>query len=211
MNESRLIAWLKRVPPTAALLEVRRDTISGPQLIASYRRDELDAAGGAEELLRATQDDCDDLGAARARYELCWLDASGRVLQSKPVVCEPSETIAAATGPTDTVFDRVKTQDPSAHGLTVALMRHLEVRERMYHSGMAVVIRTAMDTLRDQRGENAELRKENQVLRQQLRRTEDKVGDEAAAAEQIARAEAWNKVTDILSEHVLPKLLERLH
>jgi hypothetical protein len=66
-----------------------------------------------------------------------------------------------------------------------------------------------MDTLRDQRGENADLRTENRVLRQQLRRSEKGAdGDlaEAESAEAVARAEAWNKVADVCTQ-LLPTVL----
>jgi hypothetical protein len=212
MNASRLAAWLRRIPERATRCEIRWDSVNGKQSIASYTRPDLEREG-VEELLRATQDHCDDLGSSRARYEIVWLDDDGQVLSTKAIVCDLSSD-GDAERDDRTIFENVKTEDASSHGLTIALMRHLEVRERMYHSGMAVVVRTAMDTLRDQRGENSELRSENRTLRQQLRRSSERGGDgdqsEADTAETVARAEAWNKVTDAFTQLVLPQLMRNL-
>jgi hypothetical protein len=210
MNASRLTAWLRRIPDRATQCEIRWDSVNGAQVIASYTRADLERQG-VEEILRATQDHCDDL-ESRARYEVVWLDDSSVVLATKAIKCDVSDDSDADEDDRN-VFEGVKTEAATSNGLTIALMRHLEVRERMYHSGTAVNIRTAMDLLRDQRGENGELRNENRLLRQQLKRTE-KGGDgeqsEADTAETVARAEAWNKVTDAFTQLVLPQLMRNL-
>jgi hypothetical protein len=214
LNESRLTAWLRRIPVGAHRLEIRRDGVGGRTVVASYERAELEQLGGVAELLVAIQEDCDDLGSGRARYEVVWLSEAGRELACKPCLCQLSAGAQREQGiDAEDVYDRVAgRQDPSAHGITIALMRSMEVRERMWASSNATVIKTALDMLRDQRAENSDLRAENKSLRQVLRKTEDgsTLTAEAAAAEHVAKAETWNKLGELIQQH-LPTLLERLH
>lgn len=202
MSPSRLAAWLSRVPASAARLELRYDSLGGPIALAGYARTDVDGTA-AEVLLETAQDHCETV-RLRCSFQIVWLDAEGRALATKPVRCEPEDSLAeprlagAGDAPKETA-----TMD----GLVGQLMRHVENRERMLNLALGTNLKMMHDQLRDARAEADSLRAELRVARQRAKEVE---AGETTDAETEARSEAIAKVADAVVTHLVPLAAARL-
>jgi regulator of replication initiation timing len=191
------------VPPPAVRLELRHEAVSGIQTLASWQRSELDTRMGADVILLAAQDHCEDQ-ERRTRYECVWLDANDHVIATKAIRCEPeegeqNERMAGAGDPPK--------EDATMGGIVGQLMRHVENRERMLNIALSTNLKTLVDQLRDARGEADALRTENRLLRARVQEAEL---DESDDIESVARADAMAKVADAVVTHIVPLAAARL-
>jgi hypothetical protein len=199
---------MQRVPPDAVRLELRHESISGVQVIASWQRAELEhASTSADLILAVAQDHCEDQ-ERRTRCECVWIgEKPERVLATKGVRCEPSEKYDE---PTPVGSGSAPKEDPTIGGLTAQLMRHVENRERLLNIALSTNLKTLTDQLRDARTEADSLRGELRQERQRSREREQLAEDEDSNSESIARAEAMAKVADAVVTHLVPLAAARL-
>lgn len=207
-SPARLAQWLQRVPPAADRLELRYDAISGPQVLTTFLRAELEnlATGQlAESLIESAQDQAE---ASRARISLSvvWLDAAGRVLATKPLREEPAND-NGELAPLKGAGEPPK-EPASTDGIVAQLMRHVENRERMLNLALGTNLKLMHDQLREARNEADQLRVELRLARQRVKEVEDGGGGETIEGE--ARAEAVMKVTDAVVHELVPLLAARL-
>ena len=208
---SRLEVWMRRVPDTAALLELIYVSQAGEERLAEWRgplakratskargkATGADLAGvnlGATEELAAdvmaqAQAHCDGIDA-RARYSVVWRDATGSPLTTTTVKCAPQHPGAG--------------EDSSPSGQIAQLQRHLEATQRMHIQSMASVLDgfdRLMSTL-SERNRHLEDRLSGFDL-ERLQADVVKVEGEAVRTQSLAA------LVETLTEQVLPRVVER--
>jgi hypothetical protein len=213
VSPSRLLAWLARVPPTAARLELRHEGLNGVVTLAAMERAEAAGVGNVADTLIDVAQDFTDSAEARCRFSVVWLDSSERVIATKPIRCAPtddddddddgvSQQIAGAGRPPK--------EEATSAGIVAQLMRHVENRERLLNIALGTNLKLMHDQLREARAAEDQLRAELKAARARVRDVEEAAGTEVSDAETEARAAAYVKVSDALVQHLIPLAAARL-
>lgn len=197
VNESRLQAWLDKAPSLAKALELRWDSMSGPIVVQRWELDELERQG-ATLIAEAALDHCEDL-EGRARYEVVFVDASGRSLKTKAIRLD--STPANDNAEESAFIDPKETRN--ADGLTAMFMRHVETNQRLHNVAEANILKFYRDALTDARAELQLLREENKELRRKWKAAESKADGETDI-ESEAKAAAYEKLGDAVATYLIP-------
>ena len=208
---SRLEVWMRRVPDTAALLELIYVSQAGEERLAEWRgpmakratskargkATGADLAGvnlGATEELAAdvmaqAQAHCDGI-EARSRYSVVWRDTSGSPLTTTTVKCVPQQPGAG--------------EDSSPSGQIAQLQRHLEATQRMHIQSMASIL-DGFDRLL------TTLSERNRHLEDRLSGVDlERLQAEVVKVEGDAvRTQSMAALVETLTEQVLPRVVER--
>jgi hypothetical protein len=188
-----------RAPAAAVRLELRWESLSGTQTLVACTRDEI-STQTADQFIEVAQDHCDSV-SARVSFTVVWLDASERVIGSKPMRCQPSEEDEDDLEPALAGAGRPPKEEANAAGIVAQLMRHVENRERMLNIAIGTNLKLMHDQVREARASEDALRIELRLMRIRIKEAEN---DNAQDAESEARGEAIAKVADAIVTHVIP-------
>ncbi len=196
MTPDKLESWLRRERRGAVRLRVVATEITGVVPVMEWAGEEIrESVSPAEEVFRACADYCDSKGEP-VQFRIEWLRADG-------TACGNCFHKHAPLEETDTNV-RASEAGLSQGNLVQWVLNRDVMRERIMVGALGTIIQgfqTALSTLSQQ---NAEQGRQLTLQAQQLAayRTSDpsaaaEESTEEARAESIARAGAWNKLSEI--------------
>lgn len=201
MGPDRIRAWLGRVPKGGERIQIVFEALGNRECVASWSSDELAGGDGAQLVLDACQEHCDDYGSP-TRYSLQWVDATDKPLQSKVIKCSPQDG-------EDRSFGRTP-EDATAAGVLGQVLRHQEVMARMYVGAQSGVLANMQQLLSLQARQIETMQVDLKEAQRRVRAAETKAAaqaegtEEAAMVEAQAKADAWGRVSEALAAHVVP-------
>ncbi|NIP95446.1 MAG: hypothetical protein GWO24_19190 [Akkermansiaceae bacterium] len=186
MNFARLAKWYGRLPlPQVEKLSLFYVGVQGEEPVRNWRPREMPQGASErqllEEILEVAQEDCNEREFA-SRYLLRALGEADAELQSLVMKNKPD-------GSTDPEYG-----DPSGSGIVAQCLRHNEAFARMIIGSMRGVLDAQTQIISMQS-------EQIKALRQAAQAREEATGDDP---ESIAKAEALIKLSDAVSEHVIP-------
>jgi hypothetical protein len=191
--ETWLLRALKKPGVTQVVLVY--ESLSGSEDVEHWALDELNEAPG-ETIFEAAHLHAEDLGAV-GRYTIRLLGENGGALGAKHVRVQPEDD-------GDMPLGAAEVEDATGSGVVGQVMRHQEVMMRMYSGALGSVLGRMHDLLKMEQGENDRLRAR---LRVALKDHDEE--DAISEAEAEERSAALGKLTDALTEHVIPALARR--
>lgn len=198
MSPSQLLYWIDRRPKAALTLAlvylIEHDQ---PQTVLEWPVSDLPATGLtlAAHILNVALNDCEAREIPSAQYGLRWTGAELAVLAQKVITVYPRNRV-------ELVADRDEEHPTPMTGsvgaeILAQILRHKETESKQYHAGMQTILRAQQELIAVLRDENRELR--------ELKKPKQ---SDAGQPEAEARAVALDKLTDMVVQHVGPKLPE---
>lgn len=205
MTPDKLETWLRRERKGAVRLRVVATELTGAVPVMEWAGEEIrESVCPAEDVFRACSDYCDSKGET-VQFRIEWLrsdgTACGNCFHKHSPIEEPDTNVKASEA------------GLSQGNLVQWVLNRDVMRERIMVGALGTIIQgfqTALSTLSQQ---NAEQGRQLTLQAQQLAayRTSDPNADaeqtEEARAESIARAGAWNKLSEI-APHIVQMVIE---